>query len=78
MVTIAVAQILGDSTMYEHRCVKNIKKLYKSSGKYYDQQQYNIIIAVEMFYTPEIFNENIPMSPIQSVTVKKPSARKSF
>ena len=30
--------------MYEHRCLENIKKLYKTAVKYDDQQQYKDII----------------------------------
>ena len=51
-------------------------RLYKSSGKYDYQKQCKAIIEAEMLSTPEIFTDNSPMSPIQSVTVKNPSARK--
>ena len=30
--------------MYEHKCVENINKLYKSAVKYENQQQYRSII----------------------------------
>ena len=33
MVTIGVYQSISKSTMYEHGCLENIKKLYKSTGK---------------------------------------------
>ena len=39
MVTIGFDQSLSNSAMYEHICLENIKKLYKSSGKFDDQQQ---------------------------------------
>ena len=39
MFTIGVNQSLSNSAMYEHRCLENIKKLYKTNGKYNDQQQ---------------------------------------
>ena len=32
MVSIGVNQSLSNYTMYEHRCLENIKKSYKSSG----------------------------------------------
>ena len=38
MVTIGVDQSLSNSTIYEHRCLENIKKLYKSVRKFDDQQ----------------------------------------
>ena len=33
MVTIGVDQSLSNSAVYEHRCLENIKKLYKSVGE---------------------------------------------
>ena len=39
--------------MYEHRCLENIKKLYKSTGKCYHQQQYKAILVAEIISTPE-------------------------
>ena len=56
--------------MYKHRCLENIKKLFKSSGKCNDQQQYKAIIESLMVSTPEGFTDKILMSPGQSVTVK--------
>ena len=64
--------------MHEHRCLENIKKLYKSSVKCDDQNNYKEIIEVAMVYTPEGFTENSPISPSQYVTVKNPSAIKSL
>ena len=78
MVTIVVYQSLSNSAMYEHRCLENINMLYKSSGKFDDHQQYKSIIGSEMVSTPEGFTYNSPMSPIQYVIVKNPSARKSL
>ena len=37
MVTIGVDQSLSNSAMYGHRCLENIKKLYKSDVKCDDQ-----------------------------------------
>ena len=39
----------------------NIKKLYKSSVKCDDQQQYKAIIESAMVSTPEGFTDNCPM-----------------
>ena len=78
MVTIGVYQSLGTRAMYEHRYLENIKKLYKSSGKYDYQQQYKAIIEAAMVSNPEGFTDNSPISPSQSVTVKHTSARKTL
>ena len=78
MFTIVVDQTLRHSEMYEHRCMENINKLYKSVGKCDDQQQYKDIIEVEMVSTPEGFTNNTQISPSQSVTVKNTSAIKSL
>ena len=61
--------------MYEHICLENIKKIFKNSVKYDDQQKYNSILESEMVSTPEGFTDNIPMSTLPLVTVKNPSAR---
>ena len=44
MVIITIDQLLSISALYEHRCLKNIKKLYKSYGKCNDQQHYKSIL----------------------------------
>ena len=44
MASIGVYQSLSNSALYEHICMENSKKLYKSSGKYYDQKQYKSFI----------------------------------
>ena len=56
--------------MYEHVFLENIKKLYKYYGKCDDKKQYKAIIEAEMVSTPWGFNDNRPISPSQSVTVK--------
>ena len=78
MIVIGAEQSLSNSAMYEHICLENINKLYESSGKYDDQQQYKAIIEAEIIFTTEVFTDNSPMSPSQSVNVKHPRARKSL
>ena len=78
MVNIVVDQSLSNSSLYEHRCLKNIKKLYKSARKCDDQHQYKAIIEAAMVSTTGRFTENSQMSPGPSATVKNPSARKSL
>ena len=78
MVTIGVDQSLRNSEMYEHRFMENMMKLYKYSGKCDDQQHLKDIIEATMVSTPEGFTDNSTMSPIQYMTVKNPSERKSL
>ena len=58
--------------------MEKIKKLWKASGKFDDQQQYKAIIKAEIISTPKKFIDNSKISPIQSVIVKNPRARKSL
>ena len=44
MLAILVYNLLSNSALCEHICLENIKKLYKSDVKFYDQQQYKVII----------------------------------
>ena len=71
MVDIWVYQSLGNCAFYEYICLKNIKKLYKTAGKYDDQQQYKAIIEAEMFSTYEGCNDNSPMTHTQYNSTKK-------
>ena len=57
MVKIGVYQLFSNSSLYEHRCLENIKNVYPSAGKCDDQQQYKAIIEAEMVSTPEFFSE---------------------
>ena len=75
MVTIRVEIFLSNSDLYEHRCLENIKKLYKSDGKYDDQQKYRDIIESSTVSTIYGINENTPMAMVTSGTMKNPSAR---
>ena len=63
--------------MYEHRCLENINKLYKSAGKCDDQQKYKVILEAYIVSTPEGLVDNILMDVSTSGTLKNPSARKS-
>ena len=76
MITNRVDQPLSNSAIYEHGCLGNIKKLYKSAGKCYDQQNHKAINEAEMFSAPEGFTDNSSMSFSQSVTMKNTSAGK--
>ena len=50
---IGVYPSLSNSALYEHKCLENIKMLYKSSVKYDDHQQYKDILEAENFSAPE-------------------------
>ena len=69
---------MSDSSLFEIRCLKNIKKLYQHAGKYDDQQPFKDTLEAAMVSTPEGFTDNSPRSPMNPPTLKKPSARKSL
>ena len=48
MVVIDVDKSLSNSDVYDHRCIENIKKLYKWAGKGYDKHLYKEIIESTM------------------------------
>ena len=74
--TIGIDPPLSNNTIYEHKCLENINKLYKQVGKCDNQQQFKDILEVAMVSTPELFTNNRPISPRTSTTAKKPSDRK--
>ena len=76
--TIGIDQSLSNNALYEHKCLENIKKLYKQAGKCDEQQQFKNILEADMVSTPEGFTNEIPISPMTSTPVKKPRARKSL
>ena len=61
MVTIGIDQSLSNSTMYSHRCMENIKKLYTSAGKCDNQQQYKDNLEAAVLSTHDRFTENSPV-----------------
>ena len=69
MVTIGVDQFLSNSAIYEHRCLENIKKLYKSSDKFYDQQQYKFILEEAMVLNTEGLMDSSLMDVVKLVTM---------
>ena len=78
MKTIGIYQSLSKSDILEHRCLKNMKKLYQHAGKCDDQQQIKDILEAAMDYTSKGFTYNSTRSPIPQTPVKKPSAVKSL
>ena len=76
--TIGIHPSLSNNAVYEHKCLENIKKLYKQAGKCDYQQQFKYILEAAMVYNPEVFTDNGPISPMNPTPVKKPRALKSL
>ena len=68
--TIGIDQSLRNNALFEHKCLPNIKKLFKYAGKCDNQQQFKYIIESAMIYTTEVFTDNSPRSPITPTPVK--------
>ena len=52
MKTIGIDQSLRNSALFEHRCLKNINKVYQHAGKCDKQQQFKDILEAAMVSTP--------------------------
>ena len=53
MATIGINKSVINSALYEHICLGNMKKLYKSDSRYYYQPQYKSILKSVMVSLPE-------------------------
>ena len=71
---IGIDPHLSNNTIYEHKCLQNIKNLYKQSVKCDYQLQFKDILEAAMVSTPEGFTKNSSISPRTSTPVKKRSA----
>ena len=78
METIVIAKSLNNNALFEHKCLQNINKLYKYAGNCYDQQQFKDILDAAMVYSLQVLTDNIPISPMKPIPVKKPSTIKSL
>ena len=78
MKTIGIDQSLRKNALFEHKCLQNIKKLYKYSGKCDNQQQFKDILEASMVSTPEGLTDNSTIYPKTPTPVKKLSSRKSL
>ena len=76
--TIVIDSSLRNNVLFEHKCLQNINKLYKHSGKCDDQQQFKYVLEFTMVSTPEGFTNNSPISSMTPTPVKKPISRKSL
>ena len=75
---IGIDPSLSKNTIYEYKCLENIKKSCKQAGNCDDQQQFKDILEASMVSTHEVFTDNIPIYPRTSTPVKKPSAQISL
>ena len=75
---IGIDPYLSNNSIYEHKCIENIKTLYKQAGKCDDQQQFKDILEDNMVSTPDGFTNKSTISPMASTSVKKPRAQKSL
>ena len=62
--TIGIYPSLSNNAIYEHKCLENIKTLYKQAGKCDDQKKSKNILESAMVYNPEVFTNNSPISPM--------------
>ena len=76
--TFGIDQCLSNNALYEQKYLENIRKLYKQAGKCDNKQQLKDILGAAMVSTPEVFTDDIPIYPMASTPVKKPSDRKSL
>ena len=76
--TIGIDQSLRNDSLYEHKCLQNIKKLYKHAVNFDYQQQLKDIFEAAMVSTLEGFTNNTHISPMTLTAVKRPSATKSM
>ena len=51
--TVGIDQSLSNNALFEHKCIQNINKLYKHSGKCDGQQWFKYILEEDMVSTPK-------------------------
>ena len=73
--TIGIDPSLSKNAIYEHKCLEDIKNLYKKSGKCDKQQQLKDILEAAMVSNPEGFTNNSTIFPRTSSPVKELSAQ---
>ena len=78
MKNIGIDQSSFTKSSFEHRCMKNIKKIYQHAGNCDDQQNLKDIIDAAMVSTSEGATDISPNASLTSTQVKKPSAMKSL
>ena len=58
---ISIDKYLSKNAIYEHKCLVNIKTLYKQACKCDKQKQFKDIIEAAMVSTTEVFTDNSPI-----------------
>ena len=76
--TIGIDPSLSNNTIYEHKCLENIKTIYKQAVKCDYQKQSKYIIEADMVSTPKVFTYDSLIYPMTSTPVKKPRTQKSL
>ena len=76
--TIGIDQYLSNNAIYEHKCLENIKKLYKQAGQCDYRKLFKDILEADMVSTPEVFTDKSLIYHITSTPINKPSAIKSL
>ena len=71
--TICIDQSLSNNALFEHKCIKNINKIYKHAGKCDNQQQFKDILEANIVSTTEGLTYKNLRSPMIPAPVKKPS-----
>ena len=56
---------------FEHRCMNNIKNIYRHSGRCDDQKNLRDILEAVLLSTPEGFKDNSPNVNMPSTPVRK-------
>ena len=64
MKNIGIDQSLCASYYFEHKCMKNIKKIYQHAGKCDYQQNLKGMIDADMVYTPYGVTDNSSNVPM--------------
>ena len=52
--TIGIHPSISENAIYEHKCLENIKKLYKQDGKCDDQQQFKDILETDLHHVANV------------------------
>ena len=76
--TIGIDQSLSNNAIYENKCIEDINKLYKRSGKCDGKQQLKDTLEYVMVYYTEVLTDNSPISTMTSTPAKTIRARKSL
>ena len=64
MKTIGIDQSSFTRSSFEHRCMKNIKKIYQYAGKCDEKQNIKDILEASILYTSEVVIYESPIVPM--------------